>query len=217
MGIQGRAVTKQVKPRGKADTHCIAHCRNGKPCNRPIACEWSNRVKAEPVPYCEKHRRCGDGALRVVSQPVCGKILIARHSLPQGYRIVYHGVRRTMFKDDHKLDRDEDRTLWFYRYPAGQANGYIDPTGCTGSILQYAGCVGPNELVNISQSKRSYGRRNGDYAGMEYKTTMPVPANTQLVHFYGAAWWRDRPELKRCNVGTKRFPAPKRHSRQRNK
>jgi hypothetical protein len=167
-------------------------------------------VKAEPVPYCEKHLIRGDGALRVVNHPVCGKILIARHSLPKGYRIVYHGNRRTVGKDDHKVDDDEDRTLWFYRQPGDQINGYIDPTGCTGSILQFAGNIGPDESVNIRQSQRSYGRHNGDYAGMEYKTTMPVPANTQLVHFYGAAWWKDRPEIKRCNVGTKKFPAPRR-------
>jgi hypothetical protein len=35
------------------------------------------------VPYCAKHRAQGDGALKVVEHPLCGKILVARHALPK--------------------------------------------------------------------------------------------------------------------------------------
>merc|ERR1719265_619448 len=117
----------------------------------------------------------------------------------------------------HLVDWDEDRTVWFYLYPGERMNGYIDPTGCPGSVLQYAGCIGPGEVVNITQNKRSYGLRNGVYGGMEYVTKMPVPKNTQLVHYYGSEWWHDRPELKRSDVGTKRFPAPVRKSKKKKK
>lgn len=49
-------------------------------------------------------------------------------------------------------------------------------------------------------------QKTGDYGGMEYTATMAVPAGTQLVHNYGASWWKDRPELKRCDVGTAPWP-----------
>mmetsp|Transcript_69662 Transcript_69662/g.123328 ORF Transcript_69662/g.123328 Transcript_69662/m.123328 type:complete len:220 (+) Transcript_69662:62-721(+) len=205
----------QKKPRGKPDERCIAFCLNGRCCTRKIDRPWSSRVTAAPVPYCRHHAKHGDGAVRVASHPVCGKILVARHRLPKGYRIVYHGARRTSGRDDDKVDWDEDRTLWFYPEgrEEGRSNGYIDPTSHKGSVLQFAACVGPGELVNIRQSGRGYGRRDGDYAGMEYVTTMPVPAGTQLVHYYGSEWWRDRPELRRCDVGTEKYPAPKRKTR----
>jgi len=208
--VREKAVLAQKKPWGKPDEQCIAYCRNGKRCTGTIERPWSNRVNAAPVPYCKRCLNHGDGSLKVVKHPVCGKILIARHGLPKGYRIIYHGARRTSGRDDDKVDWDEDRTLWFYPEGSGRSNGYIDPTDYKGSTLQFAACVGPGELVNISQNNRGYGRKGHDYAGMEYVTRMPVPAGTQLVHDYGAEWWKDRPELKRGNVGTRKYPAPKR-------
>eukprot|EP00434_Breviolum_minutum_P007972 symbB.v1.2.007029.t3/scaffold428.1/size206322/4 len=138
-----------------------------------------------------------------------GKILVARFNLPKGYRMVYHGLRRST-GSDHDLDPDEDRTLWFYPTPGGDVNGYLDPTTCSGSLLQFAANGGPGEVANLRQNDRAFGYRNGAYGGMEYEAKMWIPAGTQLVHHYGSSWWKDRPELTRCNVGTDRFPAPKR-------
>ena len=39
-----------------------------------------------------------------------------------------------------------------------------------------------------------------------YEASMSIPAGTQLVHNYGSEWWKDRPELKRSNVGTDSWP-----------
>ena len=115
--------------------------------------------------------------------------------------MVYHGVRRTSGQDP-ELDDDEDRTLWFYPGNGGQVNGYIDPSSCPGSVLQFAANGGPSEVSNIRQSDRGFGARNGNYGGMEYVASMPIPAGWQLVHNYGSEWWKDRPEIVRCDVGT---------------
>ena len=164
---------------------------------------FSAKHKTSPVPYCEKHLRWGDGAFKVHKHPKgYGKILVARYNLPKGYRMVYHGVRKTTGQDAD-LDPDEDRTLWFYPgNDSERVNGYIDPSPCPGSVLQFAANGGPGEVANIRQSNRGFGRRNGDYAGMEYVSTMPIPAGWQLVHNYGSEWWKDRPEIVRSNVGT---------------
>ncbi|CAJ1382332.1 unnamed protein product [Effrenium voratum] len=204
-------LTVQKKPHGKPDAQCIAHCTNGRRCNGRI----EPQKRGQPMPYCRKHLRAGDGALKVYQHPKgYGKILVARFNLAKGYRMVYHGHRKTTgTHHDDELDPDEDRTLWFYPDGQGRVNGYIDPTGCPGSVLQFAANCGPKEVVNLRQSNRAFGARDGDYGGMEYTATMAVPAGTQLVHNYGASWWKDRPELKRCDVGTDRFPAPKRKAK----
>ena len=57
---------------------------------------FSTRHKACPVPYCERHLKSGDDALKVYQHPKgFGKILVARFNLPKGYRMVYHGLRQT--------------------------------------------------------------------------------------------------------------------------
>eukprot|EP00435_Cladocopium_sp_Y103_P040584 s1003_g11.t1 len=101
--------------------------------------------------------------------------------------------------NDPDLDPDEDRTLWFYPAPSFEVNGYLDPSLCPGSVLQFAANGGPQEVANIRQNDRSFGHRNGSYGGMEYEATMSIPAGTQLVHNYGSEWWKDRPELQRSN------------------
>ena len=52
-----------------------------------------------------------------------------------------------------------------------------------------------------------FGLRNGDLGGLEFVTLVPVPKNTQLLHWYGSGWWEER-GIKRADVGTKRYPAP---------
>ena len=69
---------------------CWAHSKNGVRCKCLIARQPDDATaslrNALPVPMCQTHMRAGDGALKVVSHPVFGKILIARYDLPKGYR-----------------------------------------------------------------------------------------------------------------------------------
>eukprot|EP00438_Fugacium_kawagutii_P029875 Skav201997 [mRNA] locus=scaffold269:219106:219549:+ [translate_table: standard] len=140
---------------------------------------FSTRHRASPVPYCEKHLKRGDDALRVYQHPKgYGKILVARFNLPKGYRMVYHGDGQTTGKDP-SLDPDEDRTLWFYPGPGSPVNGYLDPSHCPGSVLQFAANGGPGEVANIRQNDRAYGHRNCSYGGMEYEAKMVIPAGRQ--------------------------------------
>lgn len=57
-----------------------------------------------------------------------------------------------------------------------------------------------------------FGKRNGDIGGLEFVTLMAVPKNTQLLHWYGSDWWKNR-GMKRCDVGTRRYPATRRESK----
>lgn len=84
-------------------------------------------------------------------------------------------------------------------------NGVLNPGG-TGDIVQYAACPGPNEKQNMRSTFQYFGKRNGDLGGLEFVTLMPIQKNTQLLHWYGSDWWSSR-GLKRCDVGTKRYPA----------
>ena len=54
-----------------------------------------------------------------------------------------------------------------------------------------------------------WGNRNGKTGGLEFVTLEKVPKNTQLCHWYGAGWWSAR-DVKRKDVATKKYPAPKR-------
>ena len=85
-------------------------------------------------------------------------------------------------------------------------NGVLNP-GNTGDVIQYAACPGPNEKQNMRSTFQYFGLRNGDIGGLEFVTLMPVPKNTQLLHWYGSGWWEVR-GIKRMDVGTKRYPAP---------
>lgn len=120
--------------------------------------------------------------MKLARHPQCGRILVARHDLPKGYRLVYHGVRRSV-RDLHSVDAEEDRTIWFY--PDEKVNGFLDPAGIYGCVMQFAACTGPGELANLKQSGRTYGGRGCKYGGVEYITKMPVPKGSQLVHWYG--------------------------------
>jgi hypothetical protein len=84
-------------------------------------------------------------------------------------------------------------------------NGVLNPGG-TGDVVQYAACPGPNERQNMRSFFQYFGLRNGEIGGLEFVTLMPVPKNTQLLHWYGSDWWSAR-GLKRQDVGTKRYPA----------
>ena len=70
-------------------------------------------------------------------------------------------------------------------------NGVLNPGG-TGDVIQYAGCPGPNEKQKMRSTFQYYGLRNGIVGGLEFVSLMPIPKNTQLLHWYGSVWWSER-------------------------
>lgn len=73
--------------------------------------------------------------------------------------------------------------------------------------------VGNVSMLSLDRSTFQYwGKRNGVLGGLEFITLETVPKNTQLCHWYGSGWW-DAREVKRVDVGTKSYPAPKRARR----
>ena len=88
-------------------------------------------------------------------------------------------------------------------------NGVLNP-GETTDIIQFAACPGPNERQNMKSTFQYFGLRNGIMGGLEFITVEPIPKNTQLLHWYGSSWWSER-GIKRCDVGSAKYPAPRRH------
>ncbi|KAL3817520.1 hypothetical protein ACHAXA_003693 [Cyclostephanos tholiformis] len=200
----------------KIPLQCWAHSRAGKRCRAKVT---SREGEPIPIPYCDRHLKTGDGALKEVKHPFFGKALVARYDLPKSYRMAYWGVRGRCQSCDV-----EDRAISFYppdprtgsnidpRVEGGRTlkrhnyNGVLNPGG-TGDLIQYAGCPGTNEVQNMRSTFQYFGLRNGIIGGLEFVTLMPVPKNTQLLHWYGSGWWSER-GIKRQDVGTKKYPAP---------
>lgn len=194
----------------KRSTQCWAHCRNGKRCKNTIV--ESREGEPIPIPYCTTHLKHGDGALKVVSHPIVGKVLIARYTLPKKYRMAFIGIRGRS-----KCWKYDDRSIAFYppdkitgrnSYNEAKYNGVLIPND-TGDVMQYASCPGPNERQNIKSTFQYFGKWNCKFGGLEFVTIESIEKGTQLCHWYGAGWWNARKGvMKRCNVGTKRYPAP---------
>jgi len=169
-----------------------------------------------PIPYCEMHLKHGDGALKVVPHPFAGKCLVARYDLPPKYKIAFWGNRGPC-----KNCSEEDRAISYYppdRHTGKNKdadgtirtnyNGVLNPGG-TGDLIQFAACPGPGERQNMRSTFQYWGVRNGKIGGLEFVTLDSIPKNTQLCHWYGPGWWSAR-GVKRKDVGTKRYPVPKR-------
>ena len=208
-----------LKPQGRAFPHepvqCWAHSKTGNRCSKLIQ---SREGEPIPIPYCDIHLTAGDGALKKVSHPFAGHCLIARHDLPKNYRMVLWGYRGRCNPCDM-----EDRSVSFYppNVKTGQNyipftqtlkinnyNGVINPHH-TGDLLQYASCPGPTERQNMRSTFQYFGLRNGTMGALEYVTLEHIPKNTQVCQWYGSGWWSAR-EIKRLDVGTIKYPAPKR-------
>ena len=219
-----------IRPQTKASaTHpvrCWAHTRDSQRCSALVRSKEGGSREGEPIPipYCERHLQAGDGALKVVKHPFAGFCLVARYDLPPRYRLVFHGNRGPCDASDK-----EDRSLSFYPpdpttgsnfYTDQQSvkvrktnnyNGILNPKG-TGDKMQYAACPGPSERQNLRSTFQYFGVRNGQVGGLEFVTTDPVPKHTQLCFWYGAGWWTAR-GVKRRDVGTLKYPVPKRRKR----
>ena len=130
-------------------SRCWATMKSGKGCPKPI-CD----PQGHAIPYCTHHMKVGDEAFEVLMHDekpeIFGKILIARHNIPKGYKFVYWGDLRYNRKVKSAA---EDHTIEFipneYRYAVGgrrpvrmtaeitcvrsdQVRGTIDPTQQTG-------------------------------------------------------------------------------------
>jgi hypothetical protein len=54
---------------------CWAHTKQGVRCQSIVS---SREGEPVPIPYCDRHLKYGDGALKVVNHPFAGKALVAR-------------------------------------------------------------------------------------------------------------------------------------------
>ena len=203
--VKGELLVQKRPKQGEA-LQCIAASKSGKRCTARVHAreegeEW-------PIPWCDAHMRTGDGAVKRGKHPRCGDVLVARMAIPKGYRLVYWGRRDRCPRCDK-----EDRCVSFYpmsKHTGERSayNGVINPGG-TDDVMQFASCPGPNELCNMRSTDTYYGQRNGELCGLEFVTTRPIAPNEQLTHWYGPGWFKVR-EIKRTDVGTKRYPAPRR-------
>ena len=148
-----------------------------------------------PVPYSRK----GDGAFRIVPHPSAGHVLVANFDIPKGYKTVFWGTRRR-WRD---VKEGEDYAMTFR-----SNGGVIDPTTHkVGSQMQFMSCPGPNERMNMRSTNEFFGATyEKGLVGREFVVTEDIPKNHQLLIWYGAQWF-DAREIKRMDVGTKRYPA----------
>jgi hypothetical protein len=211
------AVQAQKPATIQQPVQCWALQRNTQRCQAIVP---SREGEPIPVPYCDRHLKSGDYALKVVRHKVAGKCLVARFDLPQRYRMAFYGIRGKCASADK-----EDRSISYYpphhrtgsnfhpntrTLKRNNYNGVLNPEG-TGDIIQYAACPGPTERQNIKSTFRYWGKRNGRLGGLEFITIEPIPKNTMLCHWYGTGWWSSR-GIQRCDIGTNKYPAPKRRA-----
>jgi len=194
---------------------CWAHSIHGRRCTSFVKIRNGEPI---PVPYCDKHLSSGDGALKVVNHGLLGKCLIARYTLPSKYRLVYHGPRgkcHNCYKEDRaisfyppnsKSGKNKDPNNGNKTNVTNNYNGVLNPDG-TGCMVQFSSCPGPNERQNMRSTFNYWGKRNGNYGGLEFKTIEVIPQNAQLCFWYGPGWWSAR-GVKRLDVGTVKHPAP---------
>lgn len=197
---------------------CWALTHSGKRCQKIVK---KREGEAIPIPYCNLHLKAGDHALKVVNHPLAGKCLVARFDLPPKYRMAFHGIRGRCATSDK-----EDRSISYYPpnpatgsnyYPSTRSlrvdnyNGVLNPKD-TCDVLQYAACPGPTERQNCRSTFRYFGKRNGKLGGLEFLTLEAIPKTTLILHWYGSGWWSAR-DIKRTDIGSKKYPAPKRRKR----
>merc|ERR1711879_139357 len=158
----------------------------------------------DAVPYCRKHMRLGDPAVRVAEHPKAGKILVAARALPKGYRLALWGRRK------RKKDVSKKAQEWAFIVDTGHM---LDPTTEKGSMVQYCACPGPNERAAVTPIGGSYA---GDkYGCWVFQTIEKLRPAWQVTMQYGNTskesdnFFEER-GIKRCDVGTKSYPALRR-------
>jgi len=212
-------IIQPQKRASKIITSCWAHTHCCKSCHAEIK---SREGEPIPIPYCQRHLKCRDGALKIVHLPGIGRCLVACFHLPRGYQLVFHGNRGkcpTSDRDDHCMSFYPPNPITGSNYhtedgickqKTNNYNGVLNPTE-TGDLLQFAACPGPSERQNVKSKFQYFGIRNGSYGGLEFVTIEDIPRNTQLAFWYGPRWFSVR-GLKRQNAGTPRYPLPKKRT-----
>ena len=99
-----------------------------------------------------------------------------------------HSIIFFFFFAHHLAPKTNSRCLLYY------------PFGRSVSINKYT-------YVCIRSTFNYWGKRNGNYGGLEFKTIEVIPQNAQLCFWYGPGWWSAR-GVKRLDVGTVKHPAP---------
>lgn len=153
------------------------------------------------------HSQGGDGAFRIVPHPRAGHVLVANFDIPRGYKTVFWGTRKTWKATEGK--EGEDYAMCFR-----SNGGVIDPTTHKrGSQMQFMSNPGPNERQNMRSTNEFYGKTYEDgLVGREFVVMHDVKKNHQLLIWYGYSWF-DARGIDRIDVGTKRYPATLRETK----
>ena len=208
-----RSPTMAQQPKNNIRNVCWATNSRGNPCGK----KCSTRKEASGIPYCDRHLKVGDEAFKSImhdEQPeIFGQILIAKFPIPRNYKLIYWGK---LWRSKDVPTSADDHTIDFCPNEySDRVYGTIDPTPYSGSIAQFASCVGPGELRNMAPDSihfGDWGKNRTPCAGRVYKITKDIPIGHQVVHDYGAGWMEDR-NIKRLNSGTKKHPVGKREPR----
>ena len=159
------------------------------------------------TPLKNLHSQGGDGAFRIVPHPRAGHVLVANFDIPRGYKTVFWGTRKTWKATEGK--EGEDYAMCFR-----SNGGVIDPTTHKrGSQMQFMSNPGPNERQNMRSTNEFYGKTYEDgLVGREFVVMHDVKKNHQLLIWYGYSWF-DARGIDRIDVGTKRYPATLRETK----
>jgi hypothetical protein len=138
---------------------CWASSSKGTPCRKRCC-------RKDGIPYCPLHFRGGDDIVEVVQHDtnpeIFGKLLIAKTTIPKGYKFVYWG---NLLRQREVRAAAEDHMIGFMpnKYST-QRRGLIDPTPHPkGSVLQFAAMPGPGECVNLTSMHKHFGKCGADH------------------------------------------------------
>lgn len=204
--------TQTLRPQEEAwagEQHqCHAHTMSGQRCpnmivpgqNIPLNCD-------RPIPLCPTCSRDGDAAVMTVEHPIVGRCLVARFNLPKNYALYYFGDR----KKDSEITDDEPAADFVFDF---KSKWVIDPIGVETSHgltcqLRFANSPGPRETHNMNPTDELFGRHDSPVVANEFRTTLPVPAGTQLLWQYDADGWFSCRGIKRCDMGAEGIPCPR--------
>lgn len=201
-------------PRGTTQTRCSPHPAKTSHATRrrndPLLALSERRFQGDVLtahPAKTLHSQGGDGAFRIVPHPRAGHVLVANFDIPRGYKTVFWGTRKTWKATEGK--EGEDYAMCFRTN-----GGVIDPTTHKrGSQMQFMSNPGPNERQNMRSTNEFYGKTYEDgLVGREFVVMHDVKKNHQLLIWYGYSWF-DARGIDRIDVGTKRYPATLRETK----
>lgn len=188
---------------------CHAHTAQGRRCTK-VLYPWRNIPSDcdRPIPLCPKCIRNGDAAVMVAKHPIVGNTLVARFNLPKNYALYYFGLRE---RESDVVDGPTGD--WVYDF---KSHWVMDPVKLKedkryklNCQLRFANSPGKGETHNLRPTEEEFGRHDSTVVGAEFRTTLPIPAGTQILWEYDGDGWFTCRDIKRRNMGTKDLPAPK--------